>query len=156
MLELVEQVLWWRAPPAFSQERFSWWLHGTGAADLDTRKAFSFSPPDLNVSVTAPPLCASPCAWTDSGSTLNCDSIVFIAAVVLWGLLWKKWGLHGLLILFIHTHAPKYISVAGLFLVANVDHMLALTLWHLRAPNLWPKRRIKAKTKKKIIFSIVS
>lgn len=53
--------------------------------------------------------------YTDYGSTLNDDNII-ISVVVFSVLLFKKWGLgrFNVVIVFIHTRAASYVSIADL------------------------------------------
>lgn len=60
----------------------------------------------------------------------------------------KAWGLHGLndVVRLMHVCAFREVSVAGLFLVANVGETLTLIWGRMSPTESWNKQSIKAES----------
>lgn len=121
----------WGLLPVFSQVKVLTVITGAGGPK-----------PELMVSLTSPPLCRVDRLLIH----VKPWRVIFTPADALSVFLLKAWGLHGLndVVRLMHVCAFREVSVAGLFLVANVGETLTL-IW---APL---SRGINKASKQKVI-----
>lgn len=123
----------WGLLPVFSQVKVLTVITGAGGPK-----------PELMVSLTSPPLCRVDRLLIH----VKPWRVIFTPADALSVFLLKAWGLHGLndVVRLMHVCAFREVSVAGLFLVANVGETLTLIWGRMSPTESWNKQSIKAES----------